>query len=194
MCFHHLPRFGTLLTALSAMRTQYCGTISQGLKYFKLHNSQRRMNVLISSAEVWKAPNYIIRNAKWTSWYHLIRSGNLQNQWFAMQNQCCAISCWGLKWFKLYPTQCEINVLVSSAEVWNAPNYIVHNEKSMIWYQLEAQSLCLATKFQQATKTSIIYHSGSYPVFCISLSYKWIPPLIYITLYIYIYIYIYPIA
>ena len=50
-------------------------------------------------------------------WCHLPRSENLQDLCFAMQNQCFGIIWWGLKSSKPCYTQCEINVLVISAEV-----------------------------------------------------------------------------
>jgi len=114
MFWYHLLRSEKLQTILYAMRNQCVGVICWNLNSSTLYYTQCEINVLISSAEVWRAPNYIIRNAKSRFWYRLLRSIKIQTILYAMRVQCFSIICRGMKRSKLHCTQWKINGLVSA--------------------------------------------------------------------------------
>ena len=138
ICYSSLWQISHFLYKLVISINSSACVICWGLKSSKLYHTQCEIKVLVSSAEVWKAPNYFIRNAESMCWYHLLRSEKLQTSviLYAVRNQCFGIICWGLKSSKLYYTQFDINVLLSSAGIWTAPHYGTRNAKSMCWYHL----------------------------------------------------------
>ena len=133
---YHPLRSQILQSLLSAMWNRYSGVIFWGLKTSKVYYLQCNIDIPVSTSEVWKPPKSIIRNVKSVSRYHLLTSENLQSLLFAMQNRYSGIIFWGLKASKVYNSHCEIDVPVSSSEVWKPLKSIIHNVTSIFRYHL----------------------------------------------------------